>query len=263
MGLTVGIFTGPCIGPFVLGLLIYVGSTKSPLLGFVLFFVLALGLGIPIMVLAIASGLAKSIPRSGGWMEWVKRFFGVALIIMALYFLKPLIPETIYPWLLLVFVAAGGIYLGFIEKYGSEGKFRYAKYAVGILIIAAAALFFLPAKKGEAWSRYTSAALQDSIDKGKPAVLDFRADWCIPCVELEKKTFTDPQVKEELKRFATLKVDVTLKGSTEVEEVQKRFGVLGVPTVIFIGSDGKEITDLRLNKFEEAKGFLERLRKVK
>jgi thiol:disulfide interchange protein DsbD len=257
MGLTVGIFTAPCIGPFVLGLLIWVGTTGSPLIGFSVFFVLALGMGIPIVILGFVSG---SIPRSGGWMEWVERFFGVVLVFMALYFVRPLVPEPLLPWIVLLLSVAAALYLGLIVKAGREGRFRYVRAGLSVLIFLAGVTFVLLPERG--WPPYTKAAMEKALKEGKPVIIDFRADWCIPCIELEKRTFSQPQVREALKRFAVFKADVTLGGSEDVKALQKEYRVQGVPTVIFIGPDGKEIPDLRLLQFDRPEAFLDRLRKV-
>ena len=123
MGLTVGLIAAPCIGPFVLGLLTYVGNLGDPYMGFLMFFVLALGLGTPFLVLGIFSGAITHLPRSGAWMIWVRNLFGFVLIGMAIYFLQPLIPgEKLYLYILALLVSIGAIYLGWLDKNKGEGE---------------------------------------------------------------------------------------------------------------------------------------------
>ena len=115
MGLTVGIIAAPCIGPFVLSLLIFVGEQGNPFLGFWLFFTLSLGLGVPFLILGTFSGMISSIPQSGVWMVWVKKLFGVILIGMAVYFLETLISAAVYTYILGLILIVGGGYLAWIE----------------------------------------------------------------------------------------------------------------------------------------------------
>jgi len=123
MGLTVGIVAAPCIGPFVLGLLTFVGETGNPVLGFSLFFTLAIGLGLPFVVLAIASGNISQLPKSGEWMEWIRKMFGVILLGMALYFLRPVLGDPVYFGALGLLLIAGGVMLGFIFRVTSTALF--------------------------------------------------------------------------------------------------------------------------------------------
>src|SRR4030042_1001634 len=140
MGLTVGIVAATCIGPFVLGLLTYVGNRGSVVLGFSLFFVLALGLGIPFLFLGVFSGSLNKLPRSGGWVVWVRQVFGFILVAMAIYFLRPLFPTSLlYHLALALTMFIAGIYMAWLEPTQTPGKvFRYARTAVGIIFFAVA-----------------------------------------------------------------------------------------------------------------------------
>jgi thiol:disulfide interchange protein DsbD len=248
MGATVGIIAAPCIGPFVLGLLTYVGATGSPALGFTLFFVLALGLGTPFLFLAIASGSLSALPRSGSWMVWVKKIFGFVLLGMALYFLTRsdrLIPERfLLPALALLAVIAAAV-LAVIDRTTSPGGgFRKVKLAAGAVCLALAVAFliaprFLEPPEGIEWSAYDEAALSAATSDGLPVIIDFSAAWCIPCKELDHMTFAAAPVVERARSFVTLKADLTASGSPEVEALKRRFRVLGVPTVVFLARDGR------------------------
>jgi len=270
MGLTVGIVAAPCIGPFVLGLLTFVGERGDPLLGFSLFFTLALGLGSPYVFLAIASGNISKLPKSGEWMEWIRRLFGVILIGMAVYFLNPVLSDTIY-WLLLAAVAiVGGIWLGWILKLSSKMVFVAALRRVVGLALPALGIYLLVAPghirgadtHGIPWQVYDDDLLVAAKTEGKPVVIDFSAEWCLPCQELDHETFADATVIEAAKVIMPLRADLTRSADEEVKELRERYKIVGVPTVVFIDAKGQERTDLRVVQFIEADEFLERLAKL-
>jgi len=266
MGLTVGLVAAPCIGPFVVSLLAYVGQTGSPLLGFLLFFVLALGLGLPYLVLGGLSGAASGLPRAGAWMEWVKKVFGCVLIAMAFYFVNPLLPPLVARWSLPIVLALSGLYLGFVE--GSPIRtagFRVTRFATSAICIALAAALLVPpaAADGVRWEPYTDEALASATAAGKPVIIDFTAAWCLPCKEMDHLTFADGRVVGASGGFTWLKADITGVSTEPVRALLKKHQVLGAPTIMFIGSDGVERRDLRLTGFEDANGFLSRMERVR
>ena len=278
MGLTVGFVAAPCIGPFVLGLLTYVGNKGDALLGFALFFVLALGLGIPFLILGIFSGSIRRLPRSGAWMVWVRKIFGFVLLAMAVYFLKPLFPgQLAYPLTLALIMLLAGIYLAWIDEVPGSGKvFSFVRNVVGILFFAAAlysALAGLEANAGNArtrdamqnpagaiqWSPYSESALSRAFRESKPVFIDFYADWCAPCKELDTQTFATREVIERSKEFVMLKVDLTSADHPQSESLRKKYQARGVPTLIFLTPDGREIVDLRGTGFEPKDVFLNKM----
>jgi thiol:disulfide interchange protein DsbD len=264
MGLTVGLIAAPCIGPFVLGLLTYVGELGDPFLGFWMFFILAMGLGTPFLLLGIFSGAATKLPRSGAWMVWVRNAFGFILVGMAVYFLEPLIPgESLYFYLLALVALIAGIYLGWIDKNKGQKGFVITRNIVGILFIVLAVFFAWPSEaakeEGIQWSKFSNEALETATANGKPVIIDFYADWCIPCKELDKFTFTDAEVIKLSEKFVTLKADLTHFQSEETNKIRDKFDIKGVPTIVFINSDGSEVEDIRLVGYEEADKFLERM----
>jgi hypothetical protein len=267
MGLTMGIVAAPCIGPFVVGLLAFVGASGDPVLGFWLFFVLAVGMGLPNLVLGVFSGALASLPRSGVWLIYAKKVMGIAMLAVAIYFLQPFLPDRALGILVLAFAAAAGIYLGLLDRTRFTSLwFRPLKLAVGLLVVASGAWLALPlvSARGEPrWAPYTPEAIARARADSRPVVIDFYADWCLPCREIDRNTFSDPRVLEETERFALLKADLTSFESQPVRDLRERFEVIGVPTIVFIDGGGTELRDLRLYGFEPPEAFVERLRRVR
>ncbi|MCJ7554684.1 MAG: thioredoxin fold domain-containing protein [Ignavibacteriaceae bacterium] len=254
MGLTMGIVAAPCIGPFVIGLVTYVAAKGDPYFGFLMFFVLALGLGLPYLFLAIFSGKIKSLPRAGEWMEAVKHVFGFILLGMALYFLLPLLPKEISEYVLPVFGILAALILLFFDKKGNNVRaFRIFKYVFSVLIIAVSIFALVPADKNSIeWEYYSETALANLDDK-KGIIIDFYADWCIPCKELDALTFSDQRVIDLSKTFAAFKADMTKSVSPEVEILRNKYSIVGVPTVLILDIDGKEL--YRITGFVNADEF--------
>jgi thiol:disulfide interchange protein DsbD len=268
MGLTVGIVAAPCIGPFVLGLLTFVGESGSLFLGFSLFFVLAVGLGLPFVVLAVASGSIARLPKSGEWMEWIRKLFGVVLLAMAVYFLRAVVGDPVHYALLGAVFVIGGIMLGFIARARSTSIFFNAfRRFVGVaaplyglyLVLAPGNILGRSEAPGIAWIAYAETELARATAAGKPVVIDFSADWCLPCKELEHRTFNQPEVVEAARGVVPLKADLTEHGSADVRALRKKFDIRGVPTIVFIDAAGAERTELRAVEFIDKDEFLERL----
>ena len=260
-GLLVGVFAAPCIGPPIIALLAFVGAQGSPIFGFFTFFVMAFGLGLPYLILGTFSGLLGKIPQSGLWMVWVKKVFGVVLVGVALFYLALAFAPSYSMYAVLATVVAGGIYLGFIEQSGNQtNTFRWLKYATGAAALIAGFMLFQNLQKEEVqWQQYDAQLIKQT---DKPVILDFYADWCIPCIELDRKTFTDNRVINRTKSFLRMKVDLTHFDSKRAEKLRQQYNIAGVPTIMFLDSDGNEIKDTRVVGFLNANNFLERLEKV-
>lgn len=262
MGLTVGLVAAPCIGPFVVALLAYVGSVGSPLLGFWLFFVLALGLGLPYLFLGGFAGTATGLPRAGAWMVWVKKVFGFVMFAMALYFVNPLLPQAVSSYTIPVLLIVAGIHLGFVENSPIRSTgFRAARVATAAVCALIAALLMIPANASEgiAWQPYSESALRQALTAGRPVIIDVTAEWCLPCKEMDHFTFTDPDVVAASAGFVTLKADITRGIEGDLADLQERYRILGAPTILFFGPDGQERGTLRLTGFVEAKAFRARM----
>lgn len=258
MGLTMGIVAAPCIGPFVLGLVTYVAAKGDPYYGFSMFFVLALGLGFPYLLLAIFTGKIKSLPRAGVWMEGVKHIFGFLLIGLALYFLDPILPKSIQGYSLSIFGLVAAIILLFVDKTANNAKgFRIFKTIFSLIVLAISVYVLVPKENLEPeWQKFSLQAYESSLKNNEKIVVDFYADWCIPCKELDALTFSDGRVLKEMENFTNYKIDMT-KMTPENEDLRKRFKVVGMPTILILDSNGKELN--RLTGFVNADEFLSNL----
>ena len=273
MGLTVGIVAAPCIGPFVLALLTFVGESGNPALGFSLFFTLAIGLGLPFLFLALVSGNITRLPRSGEWMDWVKKLFGVVLVAMAIFFLEPHIGDTAYYLAMGLLMIAAGVYLGFVRKTQTSALlFRSFKRFVGIaaplfglyLILAPGHILARNAPEGGIpWKTYDGKILSEAKTSGRPVLIDFSADWCLPCKELDHRVFSQTDAVAATADVVTLRADLTETASPEVARIKREYAIKGVPTIVFIGSDGVEREDLRVVGMVEKREFLARVERLK
>lgn len=263
-GLLVGIFAAPCIGPPIVALLATIGSRGDPVWGFWAFFVMSLGLGLPYLILGTFTGLLGQLPRSGVWMVWVKKVFGVVLLGLSAFYLVLAVDSRWLPWVVPLTLTAGGVYLGFFEASGNDrGGFRRFKAVAGALAVVVGLAIPLSAGRSSAsviWEPYTHDRMSQARAGGKPVVIDVFADWCIPCHELERYTYTDAEVIRALDPYVRLKLDVTNPSSPLAREVTLAYRVVGVPTIMFFAPDGQEIRGARIVGFVPPEAFLEAVR---
>jgi thioredoxin:protein disulfide reductase len=268
MGLTMGIVAAPCIGPVILGLLVYVGAQRDVLLGFSLFLAMGLGMGLPYVALASAAGSLGRLPRSGEWLRWMNRLFGVLLLGMALYFVSPLLDPAALRVAVPILVGLAGLYLGFLEPSGRGLRgFTVARRIAGASALVFAAwlvVWSADAPAGEArgrirWAPLSIAALDQAIESRRPAIVEFAADWCLPCAVMEQTTFSDPEVAREAARFSALQADVT-ESTPETDLLLARFQILGVPTIILYDTDGVEVD--RVVGYVDASRFASMMRQI-
>ncbi|MCU0372595.1 MAG: thioredoxin domain-containing protein, partial [Ignavibacteria bacterium] len=263
MGLLVGFIAAPCIGPIVLSLLVYVGKLGNPLMGFFLFFVLSLGLGVPYIFLAAFSSSINKLPRSGEWMISVKLIFGFVLVIMAINTLAPLIPQDIYNILFPLSIIFAGFYLIIFDNKGLNSKgYTKVKYFIAIIGIIFGTWLLKPESHSAEISFKNLSSLEQiesSVkSESKPVIIDFYADWCAQCKELDKYTYTDEKVVELSNNINNIKIDLT----KENPAITEKYGIKGLPVVIFMKANGEEIKELRVTGFMEPEEFTLRMKKL-
>lgn len=260
-GLVVGVFAAPCIGPPIIALLAFVGSRGDVLFGFLAFFILSLGLGLPYLILGTFSGLLRKLPKSGSWMEWVKKVLGIVLIGVGFFYISLAYNPNMIYYLIPLTLVIGGIYLGFIERSTTKGVyFPWIKRVVGTAALAGGIMFYIAGQKPSLeWEAYSESRVEEALANNQGVVLYFSADWCIPCLELDRMTFTNERVIDEMQQFRLLKVDLTHFDSPESEEVRQRYNIAGVPTIVFLDGDGYELSQIRVVGFINASEMLNRV----
>lgn len=260
-GVFVGVFAAPCIGPTILALITFVASKGDPVFAFKVFFTMSMGLGLPYLLLGTFSGLLKKMPRSGTWLLWVERLFGVVLMSLAAFYLILAVNAKFLPWLVPGALVIGGIYLGFFEKSAKYGKkfSLFQKFAGAVAVTSAILMTVMAPSQHVLWEVYSEQKVAQAKAEHKPILIDFYADWCIPCHELDGKTYTDSKVIDGLKDFARFKVNMTNADDPASSKIAEQYGLVGVPTILFVGTDGKEVESARITGYVSAEEFLKLL----
>lgn len=274
MGAISALIVGPCVAAPLAGALVYISQTKNVVVGGTALFSLAMGMGVPLLLVGISAG--SLLPRAGVWMEQIKRFFGVLMLAMAIWMVSPVLPPVVQMSAWAILLLGYGIYqLAFYQgKLFSKAIAILCLLAGGIQLVGVAtggrdALAPIAHLTGQVqhvkFQRIKSSAELDAVlaqSKGKIAMLDFYADWCVSCKEMEKLTFVEPRVKAQLDQILLLQVDVTANNADD-KALLKRFGLFGPPGIIFFGAEGKEIANTRVIGYQNADKFLSSLQKLK
>ena len=275
MGLLSALIVGPCITAPLVGALVFISQTQDWLLGGLALFALGIGMGTPLLLIGTSAG--KFLPRAGTWMDAVKAVFGVALIGVAIWLLERILPTSATMLLMSILIIVSAIYMGAIDTL-PEGASGWKKLWKGLgLVLLVYGILYLygvaagskdliqPLKGITATNIISSGAngasaghinfkqikgetgLQQALAavKGKPAMLDFYADWCISCKEMEKYAFTHPKVLSALKGFETLQTDVTANDKTD-QLFMKSLGIFGPPAILFYDRNGQEVPGSRV-----------------
>jgi len=274
MGLFGGLIAAPCTGPALGAVLAYVTTTRDVWLGFWLLFVFALGLGLLFLVLGTFSSLIGRLPKSGAWMDAVKSVFAILLFFFALYFLRGAVPllERLWSYSPTLFAQAGvltvgGLLLGAVHKRFADPSPR-VRWAKGLgLLLATFGLFIgvgsLTAQRGDlpqpSWIFSESEGLEAARAQGKPVLIDFYADWCAACVELDHRTYSDSRVLERLEDFVSIKLDFT-QDTAESRQLAEKYAIVGLPTIVIYDSEGTVRPEKRITGFIDADSFLKRLK---
>ncbi len=279
-GLLAGLIVSPCISPLLVVILTWVAKTGSVVLGIGLLFSFALGLGVLFIILGTFSGVIKNLPRSGGWTELIEKGFGVILLALAIVFVRPVVSHIFYMWLWAIFLIVLGTYVGAFTLLDGEadGKKKLGKaFGIVLILVGGAIIFWNTAhwvgfsfvnqpdlqqfsKESSYWLSSDEEGFKEAKLTGKPVLIDFFAQWCAACHELDDKTWSDESVSSELNRFICVKLDLT-KNDENAKEIQKKYKILGMPTVILFDSSGKEIT--RFEGFKPPQEVLELLKNIK
>ncbi len=271
LGLVCGLIAAPCTGPVLTGILTWIAQTKSATLGAAAMTAFSLGLGAPFFVVGT---FAVQLPKSGPWMVYVKSVLGIVLIVVALYFLStafPVLSSLAQPsrtFLLGALAATGvGIALGAIHRDFADPDWASKLLKGSGVALASLGLFFaiVGATKTSATLAWETTTLEATraraLAEHRPLLVDFTAAWCGACKELEKHTFSNPQVAQEAARFLAVRVDATHDDDPKVEQTLSSLQVVGLPTVILFDSQGHEA--LRYRDFVAAEEFLAALTRVR
>ncbi|WKZ16646.1 MAG: protein-disulfide reductase DsbD [Candidatus Jettenia caeni] len=286
MGLISGIVASPCIGPVLASLLVYIASTGNKFLGFWMLFIFAWGLGVPLIVLGTFSGAIKTLPKSGEWMVTVERIFGLLLLGVALYYARFIISENIFIIILGLFLIITSVFSGGFDRLTSKSTtFQRARRAFGLIAFIFGTYFlvghliirgfilppFSTSTPGQVettkekidWIFDEEKGLQQAKASNKMAMIDFWASWCAACIELDKLTYTNPEVIRELKTLVNIKIDSTNTNDPRVKQLWNKYGIVGLPTVVFVNKDGTVLKDKTITGFVNAQEFLQILKGLK
>ncbi len=250
MGFISALIVGPCVAPPLAGALVYIGQTGDAVLGGLALFVMSLGMGMPLLAIGIGAG--KYMPKPGGWMTTVSKVFGVVMLAVAIWMLDRIVPFIVTTVLIMILAMGSAFYL--IKNGNKFGKI------VAIILMVASSMFLMQTMTAkEDKLHYTYVKTVAEFDKvvahsTKPVMIDFWATWCVSCKELDNLTFKDPKVREELKKYLLVKVDVT-KNTSDDKELMKKFNLFGPPALIFY-NNGVEDKNKRIIGFKNAEDFL-------
>ncbi|MDI1298439.1 protein-disulfide reductase DsbD [Methylotenera sp.] len=279
MGALSALIVSPCVAAPLAGALIYIGQTHNVFLGGVGLFALAIGMGVPLLLIGASAG--SLLPKTGNWMNAVRNFFGVLMLGMAIWLISPVIPVSIQLGLWAILLIVTAVYHSALDSLPTHAT-NFAKLwkGVAVIILIFGVALLIGALSGaksplKPLSNFTISSASQSKNPSllnftrvasiaeleqklattnQPVMLDFYADWCVACKELEQLTFSDPKVQQQLSNTLLLQVDVTAN-TDEDKALLKRFGLFGPPGIAFFNGNGKEMTTLKTVGFQDAERF--------
>ena len=287
MGFLSALIVGPCVAPPLAAALIVIGASGSALLGGAALFALSMGMGVPLILFGVSAG--KLVPRAGPWMDAIKAVFGIGLLALAIWMFERIVQGPVILLLWGVLAIASGVYLGALERIpdGVSGWRRLWKSLGLVLLLLGAIEVIGAATGGEDWMKplknlrssgqaapvehvvFKRIKSLDDLQKavaqanqaGKPAMLDFYADWCVECVRMERTTFGEPEIQALFGQVQPLQADVTENDDTD-HALMAKYGVIGPPAILFFDRHGKELPGFRLVGYFEAEEFAQHLARV-
>ena len=287
MGFLSALIVGPCVAPPLAAALIVIGASGSAWLGGSALFALSMGMGLPLILFGVSAG--KLVPKAGPWMDSIKAVFGVALLALAIWMLERIVQGPVILLLWGVLAIASGVYLGALERVPEDASgWRRLWKSLGLVLLLIGAIEVIGAASGgEDWMKPLKnirgggqLAQQDHVvfqkikslgdlDKavaqankaGKPAMLDFYADWCVECVRMERSTFAEPEIQSLFANIQPLQADVTENDDID-SALMAQYGIIGPPAILFFDRQGNELRAKRLVGFYEADEFATYLQSV-
>jgi len=287
MGFLSALIVGPCVAPPLAAALIVIGASGSPVLGGAALFSLSMGMGLPLILFGVSAG--KLVPKAGPWMDAIKAAFGIGMLALAIWMLERIVQGPVILLLWGTLAIASGVYMGALERIadGASGWKRLWK-SIGLVLLLLGAIEIIGAASGQdnwmeplenigsggavATSEHVTfervksladleTAVASANQAGKPAMLDFFADWCVECVRMERNTFGEPEIQALFKQIQPLQADVTPNDEID-QALMFKYGVIGPPAILFFDRNGNELRGFRLVGYFEPEAFAEHLKKV-
>ena len=273
MGMLAALIASPCVSAPLMGALLYIGQTGDMWFGGAALLSLGLGMGAPLIALGTTE--ANLLPKAGPWMDKVKAIFGVLLLATGVWLTKHLIPDTLESILWGFLLVLTGLYLGAFEPHHGNTKHQLFRGLAITALVAGAALTFngiaAPANYGALGAASVAdskklpfetlrtgpeleAALQESADRGQPVMLDYFAEWCTACIEMEHTSFQEPVAQQLLSAHRWLQVDLT--NNPEAQELLDRYNLIGPPAILFFDATGQELKDARIYAYKGPQPFI-------
>lgn len=278
MGFLSALIVGPCITPPLAGALIYIAQSGNWIVGGSSLFALGMGMGVPLLIIGMSAG--KFLPKPGVWMDNVKAIFGVVMLGVAIYFISRVLPSEVSLLLWAVLFIFCGVYLGALESASKGGWARFVKSCGVVFLVYGITLFVGTLSGGRSFTHpfakttnvqkspkeYKLVSSNEELNEilcnaNKPVIVDFWATWCTYCVKMDKDLFDDKRVKEALRDFILVRIDVT-KNSLEDRKILKRFKLFTPPAILFF-SGNKELKNLQIVGYKNADEFLDILKVAK
>jgi thiol:disulfide interchange protein DsbD len=287
MGFFSASIVGPCVAPPLAAALIVIGASGSAWLGGSALFALSMGMGVPLILFGVSAG--KLVPKAGPWMDSIKAVFGIALLALAIWMMERIVQGPVILLLWGGLAIASGVYLGALESIpqGASGWKRLWKSLGLVLLLLGAMEVIGAASGGENWMKplknlrqggqlesvehvtfqriksleELESAVARTNQAGKPAMLDFYADWCVECIRMERNTFVEPEIQTLFEQLQPYQADVTDNDETD-QALMEKFDIIGPPAILFFDRQGGEMRDYRLVGYFDADEFAEHLKSV-